>query len=155
MESQQMELLLAMREDMKANQEKADANRKTGMSANTKTMLAELLEKADANMKTMQEKMDASHKDAEAMRNDMKTTQAKLRSAIEEKIKDAMQSMRSELDETIRHRIEKAMTNVSRETRKLQTELTERIEQTQVELQTAEVSLDADKETPGRLNRNF
>jgi hypothetical protein len=45
--------------------------------------------------------------------------------------------MRSELDETIRHRIEKAITNVSRETYKLQTELTERIERTQVELQAA------------------
>jgi F0F1-type ATP synthase membrane subunit b/b' len=92
----------------------------------------ELLEKADANIKNMQEKMDASHRDAKAMRNDTKTNQAELKSAIEEKMKDAMQSMRSELDETIRHRLEKAMTNVSRETQKLQTELVGRIEKIQV-----------------------
>jgi hypothetical protein len=80
--------------------------------------------------------------------------QAELKSAIEEKMKDAMQSVRSELDETIRHRIERAITNVSRETHKLQTELSDRTERTQVELQTAEVSRRADKETRGRLNRN-
>jgi iron-sulfur cluster repair protein YtfE (RIC family) len=74
----------------------------------------------------------------------MGSMKAELKSAIEVKIKDAMQSMRSELDETIRHRIEKAMTNVSRETHKnSKTELTERIEKTHVELQTAEVSLNA------------
>jgi hypothetical protein len=120
---------------MLANNQETLARMNASMKANQ--------EKANTNIKTMQDKMDASHKEAEAMRNDMKTDQAEPKSTIEEKMKDAMQSMRSELDETIRHRIEKAMTNVSRETHKLQTELTEKIEKTQVELQTAEVSLDA------------
>jgi hypothetical protein len=47
MESQQMmELLLALREDMKANQEEIDGNQT----------------KADANMKTMREKADTDRK---------------------------------------------------------------------------------------------
>jgi hypothetical protein len=60
---QMMELLLAMREDMKANQEKMEANRKINkeeMNANTKTMLAEMLEKLDTDSKTWREEMEAS-----------------------------------------------------------------------------------------------
>jgi cob(I)alamin adenosyltransferase len=57
-------------------------------------------------------------------------------------MKAAMQSMRSELDETIRHKIEKAMTNISRETYNIQTELTENFEKTKVKLQAVDVSLD-------------
>jgi hypothetical protein len=85
METQQnMEQIIAMltrmqkrminREDFKEMTARMDANRKTDkekMNANIKTMLAEILEKADA-----------SHKEAEAMRNVIKTNQAELKSAI-------------------------------------------------------------------------
>jgi translation initiation factor 2 alpha subunit (eIF-2alpha) len=57
-------------------------------------------------------------------------------------MKAAMQSMRSELDEIIRQRVENVMTSVNRETKEIQKRLTERIENTQVELQAAEVSVD-------------
>jgi hypothetical protein len=66
-----------------------------------------------------------------------------------------MQSMRSELHETIRHRLENAMTNVSRETQILQTELTKRIEKnTSGITDSRSVSRRSDKETAGRINRN-
>jgi hypothetical protein len=92
-----------------------------------------------AEIKANQAKADANQAKMEALTGSM---QAELKRAIEEKMKDAMKSKRSELDETIRQRIEIPMTNTSRETHNFQTELTERIEKTQVELQAVELSLD-------------
>jgi hypothetical protein len=110
------------KEEMKANQSKADADRKAD-----RKNLKEMMEKMD-DIKEIKEEMKANQAKMEA---NMGSMQAELKSTIEDKMKDTMQSMRSELDEDIRHRIEKAITNVSRETHKLQTELTEGIERTQ------------------------
>jgi hypothetical protein len=126
---QLMGMLKTMIDDYQA---KADANHKT--------MLAEInadREKRKANRKADQAKVDANR---EAMLAEIKADRKAHRKDLKE-VKDAMQAMRSELDETIRHRIENAMTNVSRETHKLQTER-KKLKKTQVELQTAEVSLD-------------
>jgi hypothetical protein len=91
------------------------------MEADRKTDKEEML----AEMKANQAKADTHQAKMEALTGPM---QAELKSAIEEKMKDAMKSMRSELDETIRQRIEIAMTNTSRETHNFQTELTGIIE---------------------------
>jgi hypothetical protein len=115
---QMMEILLAMREDMKTNQEKADSIHKE--------MIA----------KMNQKRMEANRKTG---RKEMKQEIG----ASQEKMEVAIHSIRSELDETIQHRIENVMTQVNYKTQSLQKELRENLKKTQVKLQTVEVSLDA------------
>jgi hypothetical protein len=85
------------------------------IDANRKTDKEEMMEKMDAN----QAKSGAERKTYQVVLAEMKADRKAYREDLKE-MKDAMPSMRSELDETIRHRIEKAMTNISRETHKLQ-----------------------------------
>jgi hypothetical protein len=113
MEMQQiLEMLVEMRADRKADQEKADANRQADREL--------LIEIMDAN--------------AKSMREDVKSG--------EEKMEAAIHSIRSELEETIQHEMKGVLSYVDQKKQNLRMELTERIEKTHIELQTVELSLD-------------
>jgi hypothetical protein len=78
MESQQMmELLLAMREDMKANQAKVDAN----MKASQEWIMQQLLAYGEAIQEQMISKMDA---DTKADQDERKTNLEELKEMMEE-----------------------------------------------------------------------
>jgi hypothetical protein len=124
----------AMREDMKANQEKADANQA----------------KVDANMKTMQEKTDDNQAKADADRKTYQNMLAKIEAngeAIQERMVAKMNTTLEEMNASQKEMLTKMerMTNVNQaKTDAKLKELTETIEKNQMELQTAEVSLDAE-----------
>jgi hypothetical protein len=60
----------------------------------------------------------------------------------QEKMEAAIHSIRSELEETIKHSVEDVLLCVDQETQSLRKELTEKTDETQVDLQAVKVSLD-------------
>jgi hypothetical protein len=119
MDKQDMEKIIGMltiiEARMDANQAKMDANRKTDdeMKANRKTVLAEILEKAEAG-----------------------------READRENVKEIIEVMNASQKEMLAKMEGTTSANQAKTDAKLK-ELAETIEKTQMELQTAEVSLDA------------
>jgi hypothetical protein len=108
-----MELLLAMREDRKTDQEKSDADRKADkeemlaeIKADRKADKEEMLAEIKADRKADKEEMLAAINANEEMtaRMDAKigSMHDELKSTIEEGIKDAMQSMQAALKSAIK-----------------------------------------------------
>jgi hypothetical protein len=142
MENQDIEQVMEMLKTMLANNQeqmlaRMDTNRKTDkeeMNASTKTMLAEILEKADANMKTMQEKMDNNQAKADADRKTYQDMLAKIEAngeAIQElmvvKMNTTLEEMNASHKEMLA-RMERMM-NTNQTDVKLK-ELTETVEKT-------------------------
>jgi hypothetical protein len=162
MEMQQIiEMLAEMKADRKANQEDLLARMEPeidAIGARTEAtqdeMLADMGARMDANTKEMNAKMDtrkakvtkqeempaeisarmnANLKDLKK-KKDIKSSQTEMRSTV--------CAILSEL-ETIQHEMKGVMSYVDQKTQNLCRELTETIEKSQAELQTVEVSLDA------------
>jgi hypothetical protein len=109
--------------------------RQAKTEANQEQMLAEIR----ADRKADQEKADTDRK---ANREDLKSGQAEIIAAIEEKMEATSHSIQSEVQETIQHQMENVMTEVNQKTEGLRRELYE----TQKDLQVTKASLNTQRD---------
>jgi hypothetical protein len=117
-----MELLKAVQEMMDANQAKVEANQGK--------MAARLVAKIE-DIKVNQAKTEFTQEEMNA-KMDMH----------QENMEATMHSIRSELEETIKHEMEDILSYVNLQTQGFCKELIEKIDKTQVDLQTVKMPLD-------------